>query len=54
MLTIIFAFLLAVSAVSATDNATSDVVSVEETTVDVVKETADEVVSVNGDPNAFF
>ena len=49
ILTIILAFLLAISAVSAVNNATSDVVSVEKTTADVVKETTDEVVSVEND-----
>ena len=49
MLTILIVGLLAVSAVSATDNATDDVVSVEKTTTDVVKETTDEVVSVGND-----
>ena len=49
VLAIFLVSLLAVSTVSAADNATSDVVSVEETTVDIVKETADEVVSVEND-----
>ena len=49
MLAILLVSLLAISAVNAADNATSDVVSVEETTVDVVKETTDEVVSVEND-----
>ena len=44
MLTIVLAFLLAVSAISAADNDTSDVIGVEETTVDVVKETSNDVV----------
>ncbi len=46
VLAILLVSLLAVSTVSAQDNATSDVVSVKETTVDVVKET-DEIVSTN-------
>ena len=51
VLAIFFVSLLAISAVSAADNVTGDVVSVEETTVDVVKETTDEVVSVENDEN---
>ena len=51
MLTIVLAFLLAVSAISAADNDTSDVIGVEETTVDVVKETSNDVVSVENDEN---
>ena len=47
MLTIFLVSLLAISAVSAADNATTDVVSVEEITVDVVKETTDEIVNVS-------
>ena len=47
MLTIFFTCLIAVSTVSAADNATSDVVSFEETTFDVIKETTDDIESVN-------
>ena len=43
VLTIILVSLFAVSAVSATDNATSDVVGVEDTALDVVKQTTDDV-----------
>ena len=47
MLTVILVSLLAVSAVSAADNATDDVVSVEETTDDVVSvDEAEDVISV--------
>ena len=49
ILAILLVSLLAVSTVSAQDNATSDVVSVEETTSDIVKETTDDVVSVEKD-----
>ena len=45
ILTIILAFLLAISAVSAADNVTSDVVGVEEITAAVSVDEADEVVS---------
>ena len=46
MLAIFLVSLLAISAVSAADNATDNIVSVEETTSDVVKETTDEVVFI--------
>lgn len=49
MLAIFLVSLLAVSAVSAADNATKEIVSVEETTLDVVKETDD--VDSAGDDN---
>ena len=43
VLTIILVSLFAVSAVSATDNATSDVVGVEDAALDVSKQTTDDV-----------
>ena len=49
MLAIFLVSLLAVSAVSAADNVTKEIVSVEETTLDVVKETDD--VDSAGDDN---
>ena len=51
VLTIFLVSLLAITAVSAEDNATSDVVSVNETAVNIVKNTADDVVSVNNIEN---
>ncbi|MBQ6351542.1 MAG: hypothetical protein IJI42_11535, partial [Methanobrevibacter sp.] len=51
MLAIFLVSLLAVSAVSAADNAADDVVSVEKTTTDAVKETTDEIPSVENDEN---
>ena len=50
VLTIILVSLFAVSAVSATDNATS-VVGVEETALDVVKQTTDDVGSEDQNNN---
>lgn len=47
VLTIFLVSLLAVSAVSATDNATCDVVSLEETTTDVIGSTTNEVVIID-------
>ena len=46
MLAILLVSLFTISAVSAADNVTSDVVGVEETTVNVVKETTDELINV--------
>ena len=51
VLTIILVSLFAVSAVSATDNATSDVVGVEDTALDVVKQTTDDVGSEDQNNN---
>lgn len=51
VLAIFLVSLLAVSAVSATDNATSDVVSVEETTFDVNNKTTVDTGSVNNIEN---
>ena len=51
VLTIILVSLFAVSAVSATDNATSEVVGVEDISLDVVKQTTDDVGSEDQNNN---